>query len=370
MVIRDIQQIFESWAPTAIAWEQDNIGLQVGSPKKRVRKILVALDITDHVIAEAERQQIDLIICHHPLLFKPLRSLTEEHRIGRMCQRLIQRNIAVFAAHTNLDFTAGGVSFALAEALGIHTPGILSKRDDTETKVVTFAPRNHAESIRTAMANEGAGIIGEYTSCSFQTEGVGTFRGSAASRPFIGKSGHLEQAEEIRIEMIVPNWKLPSVVTALRSVHPYEEPAYDLYPLKNTSTTYGAGVIGTLRVPVTLRGFLKKICSTLKTPAVRYSGNLQSTVHRVAVCGGSGSDMIHSAIQQRADAYVTADIRYHSFDEPDNRMALIDAGHFETEAPAIQTIVTKLRHHPTLKKDRVTITASRAMKNPVQYFLS
>ncbi len=370
MVIRDIQQIFESWTPPAIAWEQDNIGLQIGSPKKRVKKILAALDITDQVIAEAERQQIDLIICHHPLLFKPLRSITEEHRIGRMCQRLIKSNIAVFAAHTNLDFTTGGVSFALAEALGIQTPGILSKRQNAETKVVTFVPRNHVDNIRTTMANEGAGIIGEYTSCSFQTEGVGTFQGSAASKPFAGKPGHLEHAEEIRLEMIVPNWKLPPVVAALRSVHPYEEPAYDLYPLKNASNTYGAGVIGTLRSPITLRGFLKKICSSLKTPTVRYSGNLQSTVHTVAVCGGSGSDMISSAIQQRADAFVTADIRYHSFDEPDNRMALIDAGHFETEAPAIQTIVATLRQHPLLKKDRVTVTASRAMKNPVQYFLS
>ena len=370
MVIRDIQQILEKWAPPALAWERDNVGLQIGSPERKVRRIVVALDTTDGVIDEAQKQRADLVISHHPLLFHPPRALRETDRIGRMVQRLIQNKIAVYAAHTNLDFTSGGVSFALAERLGIEHPSILSGNHRVEKKVVTFVPRDHADSVRSAMAEAGAGEIGYYTSCSFQVEGSGSFRAGAGAHPAVGRSGVLEQIDEVRLEMIVPEWKLAGVLDALRQSHPYEEVAYDVYSLDNISRKFGAGAIGALAKPVTLRDLLRHVSSALGVPQLRYCGRLQSRIATVAVCGGSGAEFIDAALRGRADAFITADVRYHNFQEPDGRMALIDAGHFETEHPVVQKIVSMLKNSPLVRKENVRISASRAAKNPVQYFSS
>jgi dinuclear metal center YbgI/SA1388 family protein len=370
MTIRDIARILEAWAPPSIAWENDNVGLQLGAPSQRVRGILVALDITDGVIDEARARKANLIVTHHPMLFRPVRSIDTETRVGRMARSLLRSDIAVFSAHTNLDFAPGGVSFVLAERLGLTDASVLSPTAQRRQKIVTFVPRDHVDAVRAAMAAEGAGVIGEYSACSFGAEGMGTFHGSAAARPAVGAAGRFESAEEVRLEMIADEWNMRRIVAALRAAHPYEEAAYDIYRLENDDRRFGAGAIGALAKPIRLRQLLARVRTSLGLPVVRYAGDLKAVIRTVAVCGGSGSDLLGAAIAAGADAFVTADVRYHAFQEPDGRIALVDAGHFETEHPIVAAIADALRSDPGVRKHKIRIDTSRASKNPVQYFSS
>ncbi len=220
------------------------------------------------------------------------------------------------------------------------------------------------------MAQAGAGVIGDYEACSFQTEGRGTFRGVKGATPFIGTRDMLERVPEIRLEMRVPNWKLSGVLAAMKATHPYEEVAYDVYDLANESGDYGAGIIGDVRPPVTLRMFLSRIRRMLGVPALRYTGNLRLKVKRVAVCGGSGSDLLSVALREGADAFVTADVKYHAFGDSDGGLALIDAGHFETEVPVVGRVVDYLKKEIAQRKQTVRVFVSQQSCNPVQYYFS
>ena len=244
MVLREIGQILEAWAPPEIAWEQDNIGLQVGSPRAKVRSILVVLDVTDEVVAEARQKNIDLIVSHHPLLFKPLRSVNTDGRVGRLVKALLKHEIALFSAHTNLDFIAGGVSFSLAKALGVRNAKILQAKAHVYKKLSVFIPKDHVDSVTEAIAAVGGGSIGNYDWCSFRTEGIGTYRPNDKAKPYQGHRGDIEHARETRLDMVVPAWNLQKVVDAMIASHPYEEVAYDVYDLANASSSHGAGAIG------------------------------------------------------------------------------------------------------------------------------
>lgn len=368
MLFRDIRSIIESWAPKAIAWERDNIGIQVGSPSQKVRGVLLSLDITPDVIDEARRKRADVIISHHPLIFQPIKNLNAEQRTGRMVQQLHRHGIGVLAAHTNLDFTSGGVNFAMAEKLGIVGPEFLVKEYRIDKKVVVFVPGEHAQTVLEAMASAGAGSIGKYDQCSFQSNGTGTFRPNREAKPYSGTRGVLERVEEVRLEMIVAGWKLQDVLTAMKGAHPYEEVAYDVYDLQNINTQYGDGVIGHLKAPLKRAQFLKQVRARLRTGALRHSRGGPNRISTVAICGGSGSGLLEAAIARRADAFVTADIRYHTFLEADERIILIDAGHYETEQPIINTLHKYLRGQPQIQKENVQILASRSSINPVQYY--
>lgn len=370
MVVRDIQQLFEAWAPPEIAWERDNVGLQIGSSGRRVRRILVALDVSNRVVEEARRKQIDLLISHHPLLFHPLRSVHDDDRIGQLVLKLAQYRISLYSAHTNLDFTHSGVSAALAERLGLLNCAVLSKQNKTHKKVVVFVPSDHVEKVMGAMAKAGAGRVGEYEACSFRTEGIGTFRGLSGTKPFVGKAGMLESVSEVRLEMVVPQWKLSTVLEAMRESHPYEEVAFDVYDLANESQDYGAGVIGELTRRMSLKEFLAHVRTRLRVPALRYTGNSRRQIRSVAVCGGSGSELLQHALHRGADAFVTADVSYHTFERAEGAIALIDAGHFETETPVVQKVVDYLKTEPTIRKENIRIIASQQSRNPVQYYLS
>lgn len=367
MRLRDIHAIFESWAPPAIAWERDNVGLQVGSMNRPVRRILATLDVTDSVVEESKRRACDLIVSHHPLLFHPLKSVDGEERVGRMVERLARHRISVYAAHTNLDFTDSGVSFALAERLKLRSLSVLEQKAGTEKKIVVFVPREHAAAVLKAMTSAGAGSIGNYEGCSFSVEGTGTFTPLHGASPFIGRVGTPERVDEVRLETIVPAWKIAHVVEAIRSAHPYEEVAYDVYERSNASTRYGAGIIGELPGTRSLGTFLGSVRRSLGSRSLRYCGDLRRPVRRVAVCGGQGSSVLPSAIRQRADVLVTADVGYHTFQECDGRIALIDAGHFETEQPIVGTIVRHLKSNPAIRDGGVQVFASRSMRNFVHY---
>jgi len=363
MTIKEIEQIVEAWAPTWTAWERDNVGLQIGDRTRKISKVLVALDVTEQVVLEARSAKVDLIVSHHPLLFRPQSSVTSASAVGRMLLKLAESKIAVYSAHTNLDFTRHGVSFALAGALGLRNIGFLSPLKGTLAKVVVFVPAPYADRVADAMSSAGAGVIGDYGACSFRTEGTGTFRGSARTKPFVGKAGNLERVDEVRLEMVAPRARTQAVVAAMKRAHPYEEAAYDLYHLDNEDPNYGMGAVGSLSAAQSLKSFLKRTKRVLHAEALRYSGDLRKQVKRVAVCGGSGSDLLSSAADAGADVFVTADVRYHAFHEAGN-IALVDAGHWETEQLILEPLAVRLRQAATKMKKRLDVSVTKYSTNP------
>ncbi|MDQ7039789.1 MAG: Nif3-like dinuclear metal center hexameric protein [Rhodothermus sp.] len=335
--IREITEALEAWAPPGSAQSYDNVGLQVGDPERTVRRALLALDMTPAVFEEARALGAELIITHHPLLFRPLRQLTPGNLVASLALRLAESGIALYSIHTNLDAAPGGVSFALATHLGLQDVQFLQKMEQALYKLVTFVPASHFEQVREALAEAGAGRIGNYEACAFATRGTGYFRPGDMARPFIGEPGKLESAEELRLEVEVARWDLPRVLAAMRMAHPYEEIAYDVYPVEQPYTRAGLGAIGRLEKPEPLRAFLQRVSERLQTETLRYVGDLEAPVETVAVCGGAGGDLIGRALAAGADVYVTADLTYHRFfevldDDGRPRMALVDAGHYETEA--------------------------------------
>ncbi len=370
MQIRDIASFIESWAPPSISWDRDNVGLLVGSPARKVRRVLVALDATPAVVREAVAVKADLIVTHHPLIFRPLERIDGDDRTGSLIGSLVRKGIALYAAHTNLDFTTGGVSALLAGRLGLKDVVPLSPLRDTQRKIVVFVPASHAGGVMQAMADAGAGVIGDYESCSFTSAGEGSFLPGAGTKPHSGRSGRLSRVKELRLEMEAPEWKVPAVLRAMRSVHPYEEVACDVYPLLKPADRYGMGAIGSLRGTVSLRDFLRKVERSLGSRGIRYSGSARGGIRKVAVCGGSGSDLTRAAVAAGADAFVTADVRYHGFQEHEAEIVLVDAGHYETEHPAVGAMARYLRTRPGIRRKNVKIHESKKGTNPVNYFRS
>jgi len=365
--VAEVLSVIEAWAPREIAWQKDNVGHLVGRRGVKVRRILVALDVTDEVIAEARHIGAQLLVTHHPLIFQPILSVTDQSRVGRLLLRLTESNIALIVAHTNLDFSKDGVSMALARALGLQELRFLHTEQGKLEKIAVFVPKDHVDTVSEAMARAGAGIIGEYSNCSFRVEGTGTFKPSERAHPFVGSPGTLEHVDEIRLEMILPSWKRIDVIEAMKAVHPYEEVAYDVYPLVNADPNYGAGVIGRLPKPVRAESFLRHIRRQLHVEHLRYVKGKSSTIQSVAVCGGACSDLIKTAIQQNADALVTADISYHTFQEAEGSIFLVDAGHFETEAVVVSPFALRLERELKQQGFSVSVIVSKEMKNPVQW---
>ncbi len=362
--VREIATALEAWASPGSAQSYDNVGLQVGDPAQSVRRALLALDLTPAVLEEARALKAELIITHHPLLFRPLRQLTPDALVSSLAFRLVTSGIALYSVHTNLDAAPGGVSFALAEHLGLKDVQFLAKMEQALYKLVTFVPASHFEQVREALAEAGAGRIGNYEACAFAMQGTGYFRPGDMARPFIGEPGKLEAAEELRLEVEVARWDLPRVLAAMRAAHPYEEVAYDVYPVEQPYTRAGLGAIGRLEKPEPLRDFLERVAGRLQTDSLRYVGDLDAPIETVAVCGGAGADLIGRALAAGADAYVTADLTYHRFFEVlDNegrpRMALIDAGHYETEALTEALLATWLQQRfPMVDWKRTAIRTS------------
>ena len=341
--VKDITALMERWVPRDLALEKDNVGLQVGSPEARVRRVLVGLDPTEALVREASRRRSDLIITHHPLLFTPLRNLNTSTAQGRLLAALIRSGRTLYSAHTNLDFAPGGTSFALGELLGLREMRFLAQQTRAYRKVVTFVPADAADAVAGAMATAGGGAIGNYDTCSFRTRGTGTFRGNAASSPSVGKRGRIEHVEEIRLEMLVDQRNLPAVLDAMRRAHPYEEVAYDVYPLENIHPGTGMGVIGTLRMPLSRAAFLRHVRKRVHAGPLRYTRGRAARIRTVAVCGGAGRRLLQEAIASGADAFVTADVHYHDYQDAAGKIVLIDAGHFETELPVVNAVVRYLR---------------------------
>lgn len=370
--IRDVARALETWAPPGSAQSYDNVGLQIGDPARTVERALLALDLTPQVVEEARALGATLIITHHPLLFRPLRAVTTASFVSGLALRLAEAGIALYSIHTNLDAAPGGVSFALAEQLGLQEIRFLDTMDEALYKLVTFVPATHADAVREALARAGAGRIGAYEACAFASEGRGYFRPLEDASPFIGTAdGALETVAEWRLEVEVARWDLKATLAALQAAHPYEAVAYDVYPVQQKTTRAGLGAIGRLEAPEPLADFLGRVSTRLEAASLRYAGDPEARIETVAVCGGSGSDFTRRALAAGADAYVTADVTYHKFFDvlgADGRpqMALIDAGHYETEAVTERLLQTWLRaRFPDVHWNRTSHRTS-----PVQTFVA
>ena len=336
--IADVTDALEAWAPPGSAQDYDNVGLQVGDANRTVSTALLALDATPQVLEEAEAIGADLIVTHHPLLFRPLDGVTADDYVSNLALRLAEAEIALYSIHTNLDAAPGGVSFALADRLGLTEIGFLDGFDETLYKLAVFVPEDAFDAVREALADAGAGRIGDYEACAFAVEGTGFFKPGVNTDPHIGEAGGgVEAAQERKLEVEVARWNLGRVLGALHDAHPYEEVAYDLYPVHQKSSQAGLGALGVLPEPMPMPAFLDRVANRLDADSLRYAGNDESTVERVAVCGGAGSDFIGTALGAGADAYVTADVTYHEFfnvlgTDGAPEMALVDPGHYESEA--------------------------------------
>ncbi len=355
----------EDWAPPGIAWKQDNVGLQIGDPNEEVAGVLTALEVTREVVREALQKKCNLIITHHPLIFKPLHNLTPHTLSGNLALTIARNNLNLYAAHTNLDFTRDGVNFVLSEKLNLQDVDFLYQESGSMKKISVFVPRDYVEAVTNAMTKAGAGIIGDYEACSFQIRGTGTFRPLEGAQPFSGEVGKLQYEDEVRVEMVSPVWKTNAVVSAMIDAHPYDEVAYDIYPNEAIDPMYGAGVIGSLPESMQVDEFIAHVKNSVEIPAVRWTRGASTTIKQVAVCGGSGSDLMHTAVQKKADAFITADIKYHAFHEARGVIHLIDAGHYETEVFIVEAIANRLKNKFQNSSTKFYVTS--VSTNPIMY---
>jgi dinuclear metal center YbgI/SA1388 family protein len=361
-------QLFEEWVPKYYAMPDDKIGLQLGTLQKEIRKVLVALDVTDEVVEEAIRVGANLIIAHHAIIFRALAHLQTDTPHGRLYEKLIKHDIAVYIAHTNLDVADGGVNDMLASALGLEVTGHL---EDVHTeklqKLVVFVPQTHHEQVLNALFAAGAGWIGQYSHCSFNIPGTGTFLPQAGAEPFIGDVGKLERVSEVRVETIVPESRQRKAVQAMLKAHPYEEVAYDLYPMDLKGRGFGLGRVGKLPESVTLRELAEQAKRVFDVPAVRVVGELSRPIRKVAVLGGSGGRYVRHAQFAGADVLVTGDIDYHTAqDALAAGMALLDVGH-NVEKMMKQGVADKLTALLREKKATTEVVASEVNTEVFQF---
>lgn len=336
----EIFKLIEEMAPRHLAETWDNVGLQVGDPRAEVKRVLLALDVNLSVAGEAGEKGAGLIVSHHPVMLKPSKSIRLDRPEGELIGYLIKNNISVYAAHTNLDITAGGVNSALADKLGLRDHSVLHQTGrERYIKLAVFVPAGHVENVRNAISEAGAGWIGNYSHCTFMTQGAGTFKPLEGTNPYIGRAGEIEQVEEVKLETIVPFSGLKSVIQAMLKAHPYEEAAYDLYPLENAGPAYGLGRVGALAEPLSFHHFAERVKAALDLPAIRVGGSPENTVKKVAVCGGSGAELWPAALSAGADTLVTGDVKYHvAQDILAAGLKFVDAGHHGTEAVVLPVL--------------------------------
>lgn len=365
----EIIQLFESWAPKKLAcMENDPIGLAIGTLNKEVTKVLVTLDVNEEVADEAIEKGCELIIAHHPPIFRKLSNLRTDTPSGKLYEKLIKNDIAVYAAHTNLDVASGGVNDLLFDALQLENREILSKTYSEQLmKLAVFVPSSHADEVRFALANVGAGQIGDYDSCSFSSVGQGRFRALEGANPYIGSIGEIEVVHEEKIEVVFPASIKSKVLKAMLKAHPYEEPAYDFYTLELEANEMGIGRVGTLKEPMTLKDFAEHVKKHLYVPCVRVVGNLNDTVKKVAVLGGDGNKYIHAAKYAGADVFVTGDMYFHvAQDAQSIGLNIVDPGH-HVEKVMIQGVAEKMAALCNEAKLNVQFIQSSINTEPFQF---
>lgn len=346
--VKDIIRIMETVAPLRLAEEWDNVGLQVGQKDQPVQKIRIALDPLPDVVAEACRNDADLLITHHPLIFQPLKFLDFNTPAGSLIRMAVQHSLSIFSAHTNLDSAAGGINDILARKIGLSNLKVLEKAKEPATacKLVVYVPAEYEQKVLDAIFETEAGKIGEYSCCSFRNMGKGTFRPSALAKPFSGISGEVSHADEFRIELAVQKDDIASVIEHIRKTHPYETMAYDVYEIQNKTqnSDEGLGRIGELDENMELAAFALKIKKSLGLKSVKVAGKPDLPVNKAAVCSGSGSGLMRRFISSGAQVYISGDLRYHDArDAEAANLGLVDIGHFASEKLIVETLAERLR---------------------------
>ncbi len=362
-VVKDIVSFFEEIAPFSYQESYDNSGLLVGNPAMEVKGILCSLDCTEAVIEDAIAQGCNVIVSHHPIVFKGLKRLTGANYVERTVIKAIQNNIALIAVHTNLDAYRFGVSHVIANKLNLQNQQILSPAKDSLVKLVALVPKEFKENVLQSLANVGAGEIGNYSDCSYASEGKGRFKPNTSANPFIGKANEIEEVEETKVEVLVEKAKLSKVLSALKEAHPYEEMVYDIIPITNENTYWGAGIVGDLPKEVNTLEVLQTIKKEFNAESVRYTQVHKEKIQRIAVCGGSGSFLLKDAICSKADLFLTADFKYHEFFDAENRIIIADIGHFESEQHIVEWFVAILSKNFTNFALRLT----NVNTNPINY---
>lgn len=364
--LTDIVGLINRLAPPHLAEDWDNVGLQIGDPQAIIQRVLICLDVDKATVAEAVRLDAQLIVSHHPLIFRPLKRLVPTDSAGEVIFQTIRQNIAVLAAHTNLDRAADGLNDWLAAQLGLAAVVPLERPQvDCYRKLVVYVPVGHETAVMEAMFAAGAGHIGAYDRCSFRTSGIGTFRGGAESDPFIGVPGSFEEAEELRLETIIPVALQERIVARMVKAHPYEEVAYDLIPLANPGNRFGLGRVGELEEKIPLAGFAALVKDSLDVPVLRMVGDPDQLIGKVAVCGGSGMVTYADALRHGADCLVTGDVKFHEAQRAlADGVAVIDAGHFGTERIMISELAMRLKALAAENRYNLEVLTMTAEKDP------
>ena len=364
MKIKEILSVLEAMAPLAYAEDFDNVGLLVGNADAEATGVLVCHDALEAVIEEAVAKKCNLVVCFHPILFSGLKKITGKNYVERAVIKAIKNDVAIYAVHTALDNHPQGVNKIFCDALGLSNTKILVPKQHFIQKLVTYTIPDNVEQVRNALFDAGAGKIGNYEDCSFNSKGIGTYMGNENSNPEIGERFEFVEGEEIKIEVTFEKHLQSKILKALFSNHVYEEIAYEIYELQNVHQNLGLGMIGELENPMKEADFLQMVKEKMQTGGIRHSQFLDRPIHKVAVLGGSGSFAIKNAIQAGADAFLTADLKYHQFYEAENKLLLADIGHFESERFTKNYIVDYL----TKKISNFAIILSEENTNPVKYF--
>ncbi len=364
MKIKEVIHLLEDLAPLTYSEDFDNTGLLVGNYKTEVSGILVTLDTLEDVVDEAIATNCNLIVSFHPIIFSGLKKLTGKNYVERVVIKAIQNNIAIFSMHTALDNSWNGVNAMICEKLGLINRKVLIPKKETIKKLTTYVPTESSEKVRNALFEAGAGNIGNYSNCSFNTEGKGSFKGEESSNPVVGKVGELRFENETQINVTFHKHIESSVLQALFKSHPYEEVAYEINPLENTNQHLGMGMIAELEASISEKEFLIFLKKTMKTDCIRHSKILNKSIKTIAVLGGSGSFAINAAKQAGADVFITADCKYHNFFNAENDLLLADIGHYESEQYTKELLVAFLSE----KISTFAVVLSQTNTNPITYF--
>ena len=363
MQLSEIIKAIEAFAPPSYQESYDNAGLITGNPLQEITGAIICLDSTEEVIEEAIKEKCNLVIAHHPIIFSGLKKINGKNYVERTIIKAIKNDIAIYAAHTNLDNVKMGVNAKIAEKLGLKNCSILQPKNGVLKKLVTFCPNEKAAEVRDALFKAGAGFIGHYDECSYNVEGYGTFRAGEGAKPYVGEQNIQHQEEETRIETIFPAQLQSTILKALFASHPYEEVAYDIYPLENEHKQIGSGLIGETEKAQDEMDFLTTVKTSLKTGCIRYTALTGKKIKRVALCGGAGSFLLKDAISAGADAFITADLKYHQFFDAENKLLLADVGHFESEQFTGEIFYDVLKR----KFSTFAVRLSKINTNPVNY---
>lgn len=361
--IKDVTDYLESLAPLSLQESYDNSGLMVGSANQVVSGILICLDITEEIIEEAIAEKCNLIVAHHPLIFSGLKKLNGHNYVERSVIKAIKNDIALYAAHTNLDNISEGVNAKIADKLGLIKTRILSPKKEILKKLVTFCPTAHLEAIQNALFKAGGGEIGAYDECSFTSEGTGTFRASEFANPYVGKVNERHLEKETKLELIFPAYAENAILAALKHTHPYEEVAYDIFQLQNKHAYIGSGMVGELEKECHEMEFLKQLKQSFEAGGIRYTALLGKAIKTVAVCGGSGSFLLKDALAAKADIFITSDYKYHQFFDAEKRIIIADIGHYESEQFTKELLYDIIRK----KFSTFALRLTKINSNPINY---